>query len=57
MGRREKLQWDIKHFWGDGYVHYGNYGDGFTGIHMSKLIQLCIFKTYSLLFLIYTSIK
>lgn len=58
VGRgKGKAQWGIKNFWGDGYVHYLNYSDSFTGIHLcQKFNQLYILKMYSY-YVIYTSIK
>lgn len=41
----------------DGNIHYLGGGDGFVGIHMSKLIKFCILHTCFILCASYTSLK
>lgn len=43
-GGRKGLQRTMhkESFWGDGYVHYIEFTDGFTSVYMSKLIKVCI---------------
>lgn len=33
-------KWHKKTSWGDGYIHYVHYGDGFTVVYMSKFTKL-----------------
>ena len=33
-------------FWGDANVHYLDWGNGLTGVYMSKLIKLYIFLRF-----------
>ena len=40
-----------------GYVHSLDFGDGFTGLNMSKLMKLYILNMCSLLYISYTTIK
>ena len=53
-GRITRIQGN---FWGDKYVHYLDWSDGFPGIHKSILTKLQILNMCSLLHVNYTSIK
>lgn len=44
-------------FGGDRYIHYLDYGDGFTSISMSKFIIVYTLNMYNLLYASYSSMK